>query len=321
MADTNEQLAALRREIDAVDTKLHDLLMQRTELAVRVGEVKATAQPIGRSPKDGAKFVRPAREAQILRRLSERHKGKLPKAIVVRMWREMISALLQVEGPFVVAVYAPADQPGYWDLARDHYGSRVPLHSFDRLNHAISSVLDGQSTVAILPLPHEDDRDPWWRRIAVKGANVPHVIARLPFGDPGNQRGRGLQALVVGTAANEPTGKDRSLLVAETRDAISRSAMRDALNWAELQPSFVQVFQELGGPEQHLVEIEGFLAPNDPRLERLLKTLGAEARVTPIGGYALPLSAEELKSEPEEKREHAAPHDAQPTAQAAGERP
>ena len=53
MAETEDQLAALRREIDAVDTKLHDLLMQRTELAVRVGEVKATAQPIGRSPRDG----------------------------------------------------------------------------------------------------------------------------------------------------------------------------------------------------------------------------------------------------------------------------
>ena len=66
MAETEDQLAALRREIDAVDTKLHDLLMQRTELAVRVGEVKAKAQPIGRSPRDGAKFVRPAREAQIL---------------------------------------------------------------------------------------------------------------------------------------------------------------------------------------------------------------------------------------------------------------
>jgi len=302
MAETEDQLAALRRDIDAVDTKLHDLLMQRTELAVRVGEVKAKSQPIGRSPRDGAKFVRPAREAQILRRLAQRHKGKLPKGVVVRMWREMISALLQVEGPFVVAVYTPADQPGYWDLARDHYGAKVPLHGFDRLSHAISSVIDGQATVAILPLPHEDDRDPWWRRIAVRTPNVPHVIARLPFGDPGNQRGRGLQGLVIGTAACEPTGNDRSLLVAEASQPISRSTMRDALSQAGLTPVFVQSFQELGGPDQHLVEVEGFLAPDDPRLAQLAKSLGADSRVIGIGGYAVPLSAEEL-AEPSQRSE------------------
>jgi chorismate mutase-like protein len=297
MAEHDDQLAALRRQIDSVDTQLHDLLMQRTELAVKVGEVKAKAQPIGRTPSEGAKFVRPAREAQILRRLIARHQGKLPKAVMVRMWREMISALLQVEGPFVVAVYNPPEEPGYWDIARDHYGCRVPILGFDRLNHAISAVLDGQATVAVLPLPHEGDRDPWWRRIAVKQPKVPHVIARLPFGDPGNQRGRGLQALVIGTTANEPTDKDRSLLVAETRDPVSRSTMRDALSTAKLQPVFIQAFQELGGPEQHLVEVEGFLAPDDARLAALAKTLGAEARALVIGGYALPLSAEELASE------------------------
>src|SRR4051812_26881850 len=298
MAENDEQLAALRREIDSVDTKLHNLLMQRTELAVKVGEVKAQAQPIGRVPSEGAKFVRPAREAQILRRLVARHKGKLPKSVVVRMWREMISALLQVEGPFVVAVYTPPEEPGYWDIARDHYGNRVPMPSFDRLNHAISAVLDGQATVAVLPLPHEGDRDPWWRRIAVKQPKVPHVIARLPFGDPGNQRGRGLQALVIGTTPNEPTESDRGLLVAEIREPVSRSAMRDALNVAQLKPVFIQAFQEPGGPEQQVVEVEGFLAPDDPRLVTLAKALGPDSRAIAIGGYAVPLTAAELAGEP-----------------------
>src|ERR1044071_6738263 len=73
MAEHDDQLAALRRQIDSVDTQLHDLLMQRTELAVKVGEVKAKAQPIGRSPGEGAKFVRPAREAQ----RSEEHTSEL----------------------------------------------------------------------------------------------------------------------------------------------------------------------------------------------------------------------------------------------------
>ena len=306
MAEHDDQLAALRREIDSVDTKLHNLLMQRTELAVKVGEVKAKAQPIGRTPSEGSKFVRPAREAQILRRLVARHKGRLPKSVMVRMWREMISALLQVEGPFVVAVYTPPEEAGYWDIARDHYGCRVPIQSFDRLNHAISAVLDGQATVAVLPLPHEGDRDPWWRRIAVKQPKVPHVIARLPFGDPGNQRGRGLQALVIGTTPNEPTERDRGLLVAETREPVSRSSLRDALVAAKLTPVFIQAFQEPGGPEQQLVEVEGFLAADDPRLVALTEALGPQSRAIAIGGYAMPLSAEELANEPAQSSRPAA---------------
>ena len=318
MAEHDDQLAALRHEIDSVDTKLHNLLMQRTELAVKVGEVKARAQPIGRTPSEGAKFVRPAREAQILRRLIARHKGKLPKTVMVRMWREMISALLQVEGPFVVAVYTPPEEPGYWDIARDQYGCRVPILGFDRLNHAISAVLDGQATVAVLPLPHEGDRDPWWRRIAVKQPRVPHVIARLPFGDPGNQRGRGLQALVIGTSPNEPTEHDRGLLVAETRDPVSRSTLRDALNTAKLTPVFIQSFQELGGPEQHLVEVEGFLAPDDARLAAFANGLGPEARAIAIGGYAVPLTSAELANEAPVARP-APPKAPEPTAETSGE--
>jgi hypothetical protein len=154
-------------------------------------------------------------------------------------------------------------------------------------------------------LPHEGDRDPWWRRIAVRQPKVPHVIARLPFGDPGNQRGRGLQALVIGTTPNEPTDIDRGLLVAETREPVSRSAIRDALNTAQFRPIFIQAFQELGGPEQQLVEIEGFLAPDDPRLAALAKALGPDSRAISIGGYAVPLSAAELAGEP--KAPEAAP--------------
>jgi chorismate mutase/prephenate dehydratase len=123
------------------------------------------------------------------------------------------------------------------------------------------------------------------------------VIARLPFGDPGNQRGRGLQALVIGTTPNEPTDHDRGLLVVETREPVSRSALRDALNTAKLTPVFIQAFQELGGPEQQVVEVEGFLAPEDPRLAAIAKALGAESRVIAIGGYAVPLTAEELAGE------------------------
>ena len=79
-----ETLQDLRREIDETDDALHALIMRRAELAERVGRVKAEA---------GEKQVfRPVRETQILRRLLENHKGRLSKAVIIRLWRELISA-------------------------------------------------------------------------------------------------------------------------------------------------------------------------------------------------------------------------------------
>jgi chorismate mutase-like protein len=300
---TMDELIRLRQQIDAIDDQLHDLLMRRTELAVAVGAAKAAKQPVsGNSPAEGAKFIRPAREAKILRRLIARHRGKLPKAVLVRMWREMISALLQVEGPFAVAVYAPQGQPGYWDLARDHYGSRVKILTFSRVDRALSAVMDGSATVAVLPFPREDETDSWWRRL-IGSPQLPHIIARLPFGDPGNQRNPDLQALVVGRTPTEPTDRDHSLLVLEAPEPISRSALRQALASVGLETSFIHGGRDRRGPDLNLVEVAGYVAAEDPRLTLVMNalgkdTLGRDARLHAIGAYAEPLTKAELADEP-----------------------
>ena len=291
-----DELVRLRQKIDAIDDQLHDLLMQRTELAVSVGATKAARQPLtGDSPAEGAKFIRPAREAKILRRLIARHQGKLPKAVLVRMWREMISALLQVEGP--VAVYAPQGTPGYWDLARDHYGSRVKILTFSRVDRALSAVMDGSATVAVLPMPREDETDSWWRRL-VGSPQLPHVIARLPFGDPGNQRNPDLQALVVGRTPTEHTDRDHSLLVLEAPEPVSRSALRQALAEVGLDTSVIHGARGGRGPDLNLVEVSGFVSESDPRLTLALNGLGKNARLHTIGAYAEPLTKAELADAP-----------------------
>ena len=59
MDKTNKDLDDLRREIDEIDEGIHDLLMRRTGVARRIGGIK------GAGPS-----LRPAREAEVLRRLS-----------------------------------------------------------------------------------------------------------------------------------------------------------------------------------------------------------------------------------------------------------
>jgi chorismate mutase/prephenate dehydratase len=290
MTGPDKQLAALRAEIDAIDSQLHDLLMRRTDLAVQVGEVKARVQPLGGTPADGSKFIRPAREALILRRLVARHHGRLPKAVIVRMWREMISALLQVEGPFVVAVQAPKDETSLWDLARDHYGSRVKVTPLPANADVLNAVARGKATVGILPMPRLGERSPWWPHLLEKSEGVPHVMGRLPFGDIGNVRDPKAQAMVIGRAPNEPTGDDRSWIVLNLKAPRSRRAVLAAAK--ALQPEEALCLDRGGKGQEWLLDVAGFAPEIEADIAAAAAALGADVRM--LGSYATPLRASDL---------------------------
>jgi chorismate mutase-like protein len=292
MQTVDAMLDDLRQQIDEIDSKLHDLLMRRSGIVAEIGQRKGTGKAGA-----GSGFFRPGREAAILRRLVARHKGSLPKATIVRMWRELLSATLRLQGPFAVAVYAPDEQAGYWDLTRDHFGSQTPATAFERSGQVLRAVTDGAATVGVMPLPQEDDREAWWPYLLNKEANQPRVIARLPFGGAGNARGPAVEALVIGRIAQEETGRDRSLFVIEAAGEISRSALRSALETVDLPPVYIHLWRDPNDAAtwHHLVEVEGCVRADDRRLRQLAEVKGVEIRrMWPLGGYAVPLSAAEL---------------------------
>src|SRR2546426_8458869 len=89
---TPPSLAELRREIDRIDETMHELLMERGEIIDRLIAVKQTQE-------SGSAF-RPAREAEMMRRLVERHKGILPLDTAEGIWRVIISTFTYVQAPF-----------------------------------------------------------------------------------------------------------------------------------------------------------------------------------------------------------------------------
>jgi chorismate mutase / prephenate dehydratase len=288
MPAAHNPLSELRRQIDEIDCELHDLIMGRTAIVQKIAEVK------GRAARSAHHL--PGREAEVVRRLVARHKGAFPKPILVRIWRELISALIRLQGPFAVAAYAPDDRPGYADLARDHYGALTPVVGHASTGQVVSAVTEGSATVGVLPMPEQDDPDPWWRALVGNDPKLPRVIARLPFG-AGNQRGLPCEALVIALLAPESTGHDRSLVVAEAVHEISRSALKKTLAGLGFEPVLLQTWREPSGSDRrlYLIEVAGFSLPDDPRLSRLTEEHGEDlAQVWSIGGYAVPLTAEEL---------------------------
>jgi chorismate mutase/prephenate dehydratase len=286
MPDPHWTLDDLRREIDEIDDEMHDLLMRRTKVVDAIGALKKS---------DGVPAIRPGREAKILRRLMARHDGKFPRALVVRIWREILSGTTRLQVDFAVAVHVPETAPGLWDLARDHYGSCTPMTAFGTASQALRAVTEGGASVGVLPLPQDGDSDPWWPYRVSSDMQTPRVIARLPFGSPGNARAGGLHALAIGRGAPEATGVDRTLLVIDTNREISRTRLFSVLKSGGLEPNFLAAVTSAPDAAANLIEFEGLISPEDTALQKALVPLGAAVdRVSFLGGYARPLSAEEM---------------------------
>jgi chorismate mutase-like protein len=284
MPDDQDSLADLRRQIDDIDAAIHDLLMKRTEVAQRIGAVKG----------EDSVYMRPGREAVVLRRLIARHKGALPGALIVRIWREIFAAVTALQGPLAVAVYAPEGSFGYRNLARDHYGWRTPITAYRSAAQVLEAVSDGRATVGVLPVPVEDGVDPWWRNLARDGDAVPRVVARLPFAVIAPSGTDAVEALAISHAVTEVTGEDRAFLVIETGELVSRSHLKRLLGEAGFEVLDIQGAEEEGGRSLNLVEVESFVRDDDARLARLVELgEGTLSHVWAVGGFAVPLSLEE----------------------------
>lgn len=285
---------ALRREVDSIDDALHDLLMRRAEVVGRIGTLKS------RSPGTGEGFFRPGREARVLRRLVQRHRGPLPKPVIVRIWRELMAALLRLQGPFAVAVLASDRQVGLRDLARDHFGSLTPVTSYDNAGRILRAILEGHATVGVLPVPQQDEEDPWWRHL-LGGERAPLVFGRLPFAPGGSASGAPVEALAVGLVPRDQTGHDRSLFAIEISAEIGRGSLGAVVEAASLDVADLYVWRNRAAPDRSLalLEIDGFVRPGDARLTRLQRRRAADLRgIWALGGYAVPLAARDLAPNP-----------------------
>ena len=165
-------LADLRSEIDRIDETMHRLLMERSEIIDRLVEVK-------RSQKEGASAFRPAREADMMRRLVERHHGHLPLDTVESIWRVIIATFTYIQAPYSVHADLSIGEPAMRDSARFHFGFTVPFIAHMGARGVIEAVEASKGDLGLLPVAPYTRSDPWWT--ALEGADRLKVIARLPF--------------------------------------------------------------------------------------------------------------------------------------------
>ena len=162
-------LPELRKEIDAIDDQVHRLLMQRGDIIDRLISVKQT-QEVGSA-------FRPAREADMMRRLAQRHRGILPLDTVESIWRVIISTFTYVQAPFSLHADLSLGESAMRDSARFHFGFTVPFVPHFNAQAAVEAVADSKGDLALVSAT--SSRTPWWLALEADGA--PKIIARLPF--------------------------------------------------------------------------------------------------------------------------------------------
>jgi len=161
----------LRKEIDRIDEAMHRLLMERGEIIDRLISVK-------RSQASGSAF-RPAREADMMRRLVKRHKGILPLDTAESIWRVIISTFTYVQAPFAVHADFSAGDALMRDSARFHFGFTVPFVAHMGAAAVVAAVSDAKGDLGLVPAFAVASAGAWWS--ALEFDTAPKIIARLPF--------------------------------------------------------------------------------------------------------------------------------------------
>jgi chorismate mutase len=166
-------LGELRKEIDRIDETMHALLMERGDIINRLISVKKTQE-------SGSAF-RPAREADMMRRLVQRHHGILPLDTAESIWRVIIATFTHVQAPFAVHADLSAGDAMMRDSARFHFGFTVPFVTHVGAAGVVEAVSESKGDLGLVPAFATAHGGAWWA--ALEFSSAPKIIARLPFVD------------------------------------------------------------------------------------------------------------------------------------------
>jgi chorismate mutase len=150
---------------------MHELLIERGEIIDQLIAVKKTEET-------GSAF-RPAREAEMMRRLVRRHHGSLPLDTAESIWRVIISTFTYVQAPFSVHADLSAGDALMRDSARFHFGFTVPFVAHMGAATVVEAVTASKGDLGLVPAFAIAGGGPWWT--ALEFASAPKIIARLPF--------------------------------------------------------------------------------------------------------------------------------------------
>jgi chorismate mutase/prephenate dehydratase len=140
-----DEIEKLRRDIDALDDRLLELLGRRAELAKRIGALKG-----------GAQAYRPERETEILRRVAGADRSPLGPERAAAVFREVISACRSLEQPIAVTYLGPEGTFSE-QAVRKHFGSSVQAIAASSVDETLRRCEAGAAQFAVVPVENSTE--------------------------------------------------------------------------------------------------------------------------------------------------------------------
>lgn len=276
-----ETLSDIRCKIDRIDDKVHDLLMDRASLVSSVAQAKRG---------DGMQIVQPAREARLMRRLMKRHKEPLPRRTIICIWRELISSVSLLQTGLRVVV---ADGKGFerWDMAKNYFGSSLPMRSVGGLQNALSEVTKGSADFVVMPWPEMEEENPWWASLFHRqGDESLSIICALPY-----DKTEALQtsevadkAVVVSKISFMDSDNDNSFIGLELDADVSRASISEHAKAAKFDLINMYSAPSAHNKEikNHLLLVKGYVGQSSNKAYEFVKRFGKACHhYYALGGY------------------------------------
>jgi len=137
-------LSAARERIDGIDRQIQALIAERAGWAQRVGKAKG---PL----KAAVDYYRPEREAQVLRQVLDRNDGPLSDEVLLRVFREIMSACLAQQEPLKIGYLGPEGTFSQ-QAALKHFGHSargLPLSSIEEVFEEVEA---GHADFGVVPV-------------------------------------------------------------------------------------------------------------------------------------------------------------------------
>jgi len=138
------RLGDVRREIDALDEAIQNLISDRARLAFDVGESKGRLA-------NAVDYYRPEREAEVLRGVKARNQGPLSDTEMLRLFREIMSACLAQQEPLKIAFLGP-EGTFTQQAVVTHFGHSSYALSHPSIDAVFSQVQSAEADFGVVPI-------------------------------------------------------------------------------------------------------------------------------------------------------------------------
>jgi chorismate mutase/prephenate dehydratase len=143
-AEAAPLLSDVRVRIDGIDLQIQALIAERARWAQQVGKAKG---PL----KAAVDYYRPERESQVLRQVLDRNDGPLSDEVLLRLFREIMSACLAQQEPLKVGYLGPEGTFSQQALHKHfgHSAKGLPLASIEEVFQEVEA---GNADFGVVPV-------------------------------------------------------------------------------------------------------------------------------------------------------------------------